>query len=198
MPSAWVIQPAKLACLLRCADAVQIDQRRAPRFSYALHNPTASSRQHWDAQQLGQPVVKVGDLPTELIFTSQFDFTAAKADAWWIAFDLIRVADRELRTCYQFMKRKGFDTLQVDRIAGASSPTDLQHHVRTVGWRPVNAEVRVTDVASIIRLFGGTQLYGADASVPLREAIQNASDAVRARLAMSKEELYSRTDTCST
>jgi len=48
----------KIACLLRCADAIQIDQRRASAFPFAIHAPQGESLLHWQAQQLAQPVVQ--------------------------------------------------------------------------------------------------------------------------------------------
>jgi Histidine kinase-, DNA gyrase B-, and HSP90-like ATPase len=84
----------------------------------------------------------------------------------------------------------GLPAFTVDRVGGAESPRQLAHHIRTSGWRPVVAEVRVTNVEEIIRLFGGRALYGRDLSVPLRELIQNASDAVRARRAWKNDPWY--------
>jgi hypothetical protein len=77
-----------------------------------------------------------------------------------------------------------------DRVAGAESPLQLERHIRTADWRPVSAEVRVSSVEQMVRLFGGPLLYGRDPSVPLRELIQNASDAVRARRALVTDPLY--------
>jgi hypothetical protein len=45
----------------------------------------------------------------------------------------------------------------------------------------VDARVQVTDVVTLAQNLGGEQLYGDDKTVPLRELIQNAADAVRAR-----------------
>ncbi len=106
MPQDWTIQPLKIACLLRCADAIQIDQRRAPAFALAIHAPKGQSLLHWLAQQLAQPAVKEEEDggPGCLIFTSQGDFTEENADAWWIAHDLVKIAHGELQGCYQLMK----------------------------------------------------------------------------------------------
>lgn len=41
--------------------------------------------------------------------------------------------------------------------------------------------MRVTDVSSLVERLGGRALYGDDPTVPLRELLQNAIDAVRAR-----------------
>ena len=192
MPEAWKMRPVKLACLLRCADAIQIDQRRAPAFAFALHAPQGLSRLHWLAQQLAQPsVINDGGVgPHAIEFTSQNDFTEENADAWWIAYGLIRTANEELQGCYQIMKDLDLPSFAVDRVAGAEGPLQLARHVRTSGWQPINAEVRVSSVEQIVNLFGGRLLYGRDPVVPLRELIQNASDAVRARRALNLDPHY--------
>lgn len=109
MPQEWLIQPVKIACLLRCADAIQIDQRRTPAFAFAIHTPQGQSRVHWLAQQLAQPFVRPepDGGPGALVFTSQQDFTEDNADAWWIAHDLIKNANEELQGCYQIMRDTG-------------------------------------------------------------------------------------------
>ena len=61
------------------------------------------------------------------------------------------------------------------------SPEALSKIVRTDGWRPVNAKIQVSDVPHIITTLGGPKLYGNDPLVPLRELIQNALDAIKAR-----------------
>jgi hypothetical protein len=93
MPQDWPVQAVKLACLLRCSDAIQIDQRRAPAFAFAIHDPEGESALHWLAQQLAQPVVicDPGGGPGRLLFTSQTDFTEDRADAWWIAHDFVSI-----------------------------------------------------------------------------------------------------------
>ena len=53
--------------------------------------------------------------------------------------------------------------------------------MRAEGWDPVDAKLKVSDVADLIRLLGGAHLYGDDPLVPIRELLQNASDAVQAR-----------------
>ena len=102
MPQEWSIQAVKSACLLRCSDAIQIDQTRASAFALAIHAPQGQSLLHWLAQQLAQPIVKpeTDGGPGVLVFTSQSDFTEDKADAWWIAHDLIKNANEELQGCY--------------------------------------------------------------------------------------------------
>jgi hypothetical protein len=59
----------------------------------------------------------------------------------------------------------------------------LKETVPTDGWQPVEARVRVSNVAEVAKSLGGENLYGQHSRriVPLRELIQNACDAVRAR-----------------
>jgi Histidine kinase-, DNA gyrase B-, and HSP90-like ATPase len=191
MPQEWTIKAVKLAFLLRCSDVIQIDQRRAPAFALGVHAPEGPSALHWLAQQLGQPVVMPDtDGPGALRFTSQNDFAEDKADAWWVAHDLIKLANEELQGCHQIMRSMDLQAFTVDRIAGAESPQQLGRFIRTAGWRPVSVDVRVTNVQQIVRLFGGEVLYGRDPAVPLRELIQNAADAVRPRRAWAKNDPF--------
>jgi hypothetical protein len=72
-PSEWSIDLLKLACILRTADAANIDERRAPGFLFALRRDEMSefSRKHWIFQnKLTQPQRR-GD---SLIFASATSF----------------------------------------------------------------------------------------------------------------------------
>ena len=58
LPSSWVVDPVKLACLLRISDAAHIDQRRAPGFLWTLLHPSGEAARHWGFQaKLGKPVL---------------------------------------------------------------------------------------------------------------------------------------------
>src|SRR3546814_5786131 len=46
-----VVDKVKLACLLRVADAIHLDSRRAPRFIRTITNPTGVSALHWAFQE---------------------------------------------------------------------------------------------------------------------------------------------------
>lgn len=181
----WTVDPIKIACLLRCADAVQIDQSRAPDFSYALLRLKGLSEQHWRAQnRLSAPLVDRNDSPEALIFTSTNAFGPDDADAWWVAYDAITMANRELQNCYRLLTDLKKPSFAIKRIKDADSPERLAEHVETRNWRPVAVQVKVGKVERLIEMFGGAQLYGNDNSVPLREMIQNAADAIRARRAL--------------
>ncbi|MBF0395042.1 MAG: ATP-binding protein, partial [Alphaproteobacteria bacterium] len=61
------------------------------------------------------------------------------------------------------------------------SPERLAKHIRTQGWEPADARLTVSDVPAIVEMLGGKKLYGDNPTVALRELIQNACDAIRAR-----------------
>lgn len=181
MPDSWSIRPILLALLLRCADAVQLDQSRTPDFLFGLLRLRGVSRDHWLAQnRLSTPTIDPLD-PGALLFTSTRTFDSDVADAWWIAFEALQMANGELQAADAMLRDFQLPPFAVRRIRGADSPLRLAEHVRVSGWQPVPAEVKITDVAKVVGTFGGQQLYGNDYSVPLRELVQNAADAVRLR-----------------
>jgi len=181
MPAEWTIRPVFLACILRCADACQVDASRAPAFLQGLIKPSAGSIPHWDAQSRLNTPTKMRDDPETLLFTSSSDFPPSDAKAWWIANDLIGNADKELMRCDALLRDLALPALCVRRVAGAQSPSRLSEHVKVTGWHPVDAKVKVSDVGRVVDLFGGYKLYGHSVLIPLRELIQNAADAVRLR-----------------
>ncbi len=185
-PSEWAVNPIKLACLLRCADAVQIDQERAPDFSYALLRLKGLSESHWRGQnRLAVPTVS-RDAAEALLFTSTRAFRPADADAWWIGHDAIVIANRELEACARLMKDLRIDPFAITRVQDADSPMRLAKHVQVDGWRPVAAEIKVASVDQLVAMLGGEHLYGRDLAVPLRELVQNAADAIRARAGLEQ------------
>jgi hypothetical protein len=186
-PQGWAVDPIKLACLLRCADAVQIDQERAPDFSYALLRLKGLSESHWRGQnRLAVPTVD--PRATEaLLFTSTRSFGPGDADAWWIACDAIAMANRELVASARLLRDLGIKPFAITRVQDAEAPGRLARHVQVSGWRPVAAEIKIARIDHVVAILGGEHLYGRDLAVPLRELIQNADDAIRARREMEKE-----------
>lgn len=168
----------KVACLLRVADAMHLDQRRAPAFDFALVQPSGVSADHWKFQErMAKPFVQ----RDALVYTAQPSFEADAADAWWTAFDTLQMVDRELRDVDRVLRDHQKDTLVVRRVEGAHSPSDLARTVETVGWTPVDSTVRVSDVPKIVATLGGSKLYGESFTAPIRELIQNGLDAITAR-----------------
>jgi hypothetical protein len=55
-PNDWTLDEIKVACMLRCADAAHIDDRRAPSLLYALRRPQGIADTHWRFQnKLNKP-----------------------------------------------------------------------------------------------------------------------------------------------
>jgi hypothetical protein len=189
-PTEWRIDPIKLACLLRCADALHIDSFRAPDFLHALLHRKGASFNHWQAQNwLARPDLdQSDDLESTVIITSTRPFEEQNAESWWVAFDAITLADKEIRSANALLESRSFKhtapPFRVRRIKGIESPERLARFVEAKGWTPCTAEIHVGNVESLVRTLGGEQLYngsGAPLGVALRELIQNARDAVRAR-----------------
>lgn len=183
-PREWTIDPIKLACILRCADAANIDETRAPSYLYAMRRPDGVSDDHWGFQNQLLAARRNGDA---LEFRSKRPFDDTQATKWWLAHDCIRYLDSELARCaalLEDMRRKAFPTR---RVASAGNPNRLKQYIEVRGWTPVNTDIRVTNVKTLVEHLGGKQLYGDNPIVPLRELIQNAADAIRARRVLDAE-----------
>jgi hypothetical protein len=183
----WSIDTVKLSCILRCADACAIDERRAPLMAHVLEQPQGVSREHWIFQAFLNPA----HLPSGqegLVFRSKRPMKREEMNAWWQAYDAINVADRELRDCDRLLKYRAGQRdhareipLAAKRVEGAGDTAGLAKLVMVDGWQPIDTAVRVGDPLALIERFGGKHLYGNDHTAPVRELVQNAADAVRAR-----------------
>lgn len=183
-PNDWTVDRLKLACLLRTSDAAHLDSRRAPSFLRILRKPGAYADLHWKFQSAISQIQRAGD---RLVFTSGHGFSIEDAPAWWIGFELLQLCDRELQQVDSLFQDLGRAyRFGVRSVAGVEEPSRLKRHIPTVDWDPIDVSVRVSNVATLVRNIGGKQLYGRDREVPLRELIQNASDAVRARRLLEK------------
>jgi hypothetical protein len=177
-PADWSVDVLKVACLLRIADANHVDARRAPQFLRTLIRPAAGSDDHWAFQgRLPRPVVE----NEALVFTSGSAFPEREANAWWVCFDTINMINKELIHVDAFLAASGRRRLAARRVEGAESPRAFRRFVRTEGWEPVDTRLHVSDVPSLVELLGGRALYGNNPQAVLRELLQNAADAVRAR-----------------
>ncbi|EGW21506.1 HD domain-containing protein [Methylobacter tundripaludum] len=190
-PSSWVVDPIKIACLLRCADAAHIDSRRAPDFLYALVRRHGVSLQHWQAQnRLSQVGPSHSDPENRtLLFTSCSAFPIDEADAWWVAYDAICLVQRELQNSNQLLSsRLGTSSksplFKMQHVEGVDNPANASKHIRVTGWMPCSVSVHVSDMQRLIERLGGEQLYGAGCDklkIVIREMLQNSRDAVVAR-----------------
>jgi hypothetical protein len=173
------VDRVKLACLLRLADAIHLDQRRAPRFLRALTKPQGISALHWSFQErLAAPHIE----HEAIVFTAGAPFQIEDADAWWLAYDTISAVNRELQNVDLLMQNRGKGLVfRARRVKGAGSPESLAKTIRTRGWRPVDTQLKVSDIPKVVETLGGAKLYGDDPTVVLRELIQNGADAIQAR-----------------
>ncbi|MGJ5754559.1 HD domain-containing protein [Streptomyces puniciscabiei] len=180
-PGEWTLDKLKLACVLRLADATQIDARRAPEFLFSLRDPQGGSREHWRFQvHVSQPVLD-GD---RVRYSSNRPFLPEDTGAWWLALDHLRAVDRELKAVDALLHDHGQHRLAARAVAGVDAPERFAQHFRVQGWRPIDATVKVSDVPALVKSLGGEQLYGDQPEVAVRELIQNAQDAVLARQAL--------------
>ena len=179
------VDKVKLACLLRVADALNLDARRAPRFIRAIAQPSGSSELHWSFQErLARPHIE----HDAVVFTTGNSFDREDAEAWWLAYDTLNAVDRELNDVDQLLQSGGREEFKARRVKGAGSPEKMSRTVTTRDWRPVDARLQVSDVPRIVENLGGANLYGDDPTVALRELIQNAADAIQARRRLESRE----------
>jgi hypothetical protein len=168
----------KLACLLRVADAMHIDRRRAPPFLRKLLNPNGVSALHWTFQErMAVPYVSDG----ALVYSAAPAFGLEVAEAWWLAFDTLHMIDGELQQVDHLLESRNDRRLNAHRVKGINSSGAMSRLVETDGWDPVDARVRISDVPKIVKTLGGEKLYGDEPRVALRELLQNSADAIRAR-----------------
>jgi hypothetical protein len=177
-PPTWTVDPLKLSCLLRVADAAHLDARRAPAFLRAIRPPHGESLAHWSFQEKLLQPMQNGD---RLVYSSAQTFGHAEAGSWWLCFDALQALDRELTGTDAILTDCYRPKFRVRGVQGAEDAPRLSKWVKTDGWVPVDTRIRVSDVAELASRLGGAQLYGEDNLVPLRELIQNASDAISAR-----------------
>ncbi|AUC52284.1 hypothetical protein CDO87_03360 [Sagittula sp. P11] len=178
LPPSWVVNERKLGCLIRCADAAQVDRTRAPIMAYAALGPSGVSDLHWRAQNKLNRLTRTKDA---INFTSSTSFSVDDADAWWVAYDLALLLDREIKSSNAILGDMGLESFAAARVSGVVSPAEFSERVRTTSWRPIDASIKISDPLLMARTLGGRNLYGPSQIVPFRELVQNSVDAVRAK-----------------
>ncbi|KNH43444.1 hypothetical protein ACS73_25985 [Pseudomonas lini] len=188
LPYSWTVDPIKIACLLRVADAAHISNARAPDFLLALNRRVGISLNHWLAQnKISGPQRDLSD-PTgaSVVYTSTMPYLEGEADAWWVAYDTILMIDSEIKACNELLESRTpvvSKPFQVRTVAGAGRIDSFQSYIRVSGWTPYNTQLHVSDIERLVGSLGGEKLYGDDRKleVVLRELIQNSRDAIVAR-----------------
>lgn len=178
-PANWTVDMLKVAVLLRTADAAHIDAKRAPRFLMFINQPQGISNDHWLFQaRLHQP--KCDLERRELVFSGS-PFPEKELSSWWLAFDSACLANKELAAADMLLRdNHRTQRLAARSVTGTHSPEAFASHVPCDGWHPVDTNIKITDIKSIVERFGGEKLYGDNPSAALRELLQNAVDAVHA------------------
>lgn len=187
-PTEWTIDPIKISCLLRLADASQIDSRRADPLHTPHRLPQGSSMDHWIFQER---MLTPQRIDGRLVYTSAAALEYKDADAWWLSYDTAKMVDNELRKVDALCADLSRPRFTVSAVAGVESAERFAQFVPTSGWRPLDARPRITNSAHVISTLGGSQLYGAslnERETPIRELIANALDATRARRAAIGED----------
>lgn len=182
-PRDWRINPMKLACIMRCADAGHIDAKRAPDYLLKLLTVNGVSRDHWIAQnRLSQIDTDMED-GERVIITSDIDFKESDFAAWNVAWDAVQVLDHEIKASNELLREHRIDEFQAKRVCGAESRQNLSRYIKTDGWMPCDASIHISNVEGLIKNLGGEKLYGKEyhLEIVLRELIQNARDAIVAR-----------------
>lgn len=177
-PNEWTIDPLKLACILRVVDAAQIDDRRAPSFLRALRKPSDVSDIHWNFQQkMYKPTIS----NNRLVYTSKSAFTIQEIESWWVCYDTLCMIDKELRDVDSLLIDKQKIRFKVNGVVSVENTIRLTEHIEVKHWVPTDTNIRVGNVPRLVHNLGGKKLYGDNPTIPLRELVQNSSDAIRAR-----------------
>ncbi|MBF0395041.1 MAG: ATP-binding protein, partial [Alphaproteobacteria bacterium] len=114
LPGGWAIDPVKIACLLRTADAAHLDARRAPRFMMAITRPGGHSARHWSFQnKLARPTRR----DASLVYTSGASFGLEDAEAWWLCFDALCGLRKELDDVDILLEETQRPRFQVRQVA---------------------------------------------------------------------------------
>lgn len=177
-PVDWKVDGLYLACLLRVADAAHLDSTRAPDLLAAIRDLPSESREHWLFQSRLQRPYPENE---KLTFTASSGFSRNEIGAWWLAYDTLRMVDQELKSADTMLISQGRQPFAVRGVAHIESPSSFAVVAECIDWEPIEARVKVGDVAGLVRRLGGAELYGHDWTVALREIISNGCDAVRAR-----------------
>jgi PKD repeat protein len=182
-PVSWRINPIKLACLIRCADAGHIDAGRAPDYLLKLLAINGISRNHWIAQNRLSQIDTDMQNKEKVVISSNISFKESDFAAWNVANDAVQVLDHEIKISNALLKKYKINQFQAKGVSGAESRQNLSQYIQTDGWIPCDTNIHISNVEGLIKNIGGEKLYGKEykLEVALRELIQNARDSIVAR-----------------
>ncbi|MEC3957122.1 ATP-binding protein [Nocardia sp. CDC153] len=177
-PRSWIVDPLKIACLLRVADISHIDATRAPSFLHRIRKIDGDSAIHWTFQENIRSPILEND---RLTYTATRRFRIDEAESWWLCVETLRNIDETLRAVDNLLADKQKDRFAAKSVAFADDIRMLSKQIPTDGWYPIDARIKVNDVISLVKRLGGQELYGNNPKVALRELVTNSADAIRAR-----------------
>jgi len=178
LPNNWRINNVKIACLLRLADYINLDYRRAPDLPFTFLELDSISKQHWTFQnKMNRPIL----IKDALVFESLEEFGINEIDAWWLAYNTLSSINWEIKQINDMLLEFNLDEFPCKRIKGIETPEELRNYIKTKDWEPVDTQLRISNVKYLIERFGGNKLYGDRPYIPIRELIQNSRDAIIAK-----------------
>lgn len=184
-PKDWEINVLKLASILRIADAIHITSDRVPFSLWITHRfSDVESKKHW---QFHKKLSGISVDKGRLVYQSSSPFTKNERESWWLCYDTLKMINQELLDVDALFSRHNIPSLGAYCVKNIDSPKSISRQIEVEGWTPVESQMKVTNVSGLINSLGGSALYGNNDFVPLRELVQNASDAIRAKRLMDEK-----------
>lgn len=185
-PKDWGINVLKLASILRIADAIHITSDRVPFSLWITHRfSDDESEKHW---QFHKKLSGIRVDKGRLVYQSSSPFTKNERESWWLCYDTLKMINQELLDVDALFSRHDIPSLGAYCVKNIDSPRSISRQIEAEGWTPVESQMKVTNVSGLINSLGGAALYGNNDFVPLRELVQNASDAIRAKRLMDERD----------
>src|SRR5690606_38241557 len=130
-PTEWTIDNVKLACLLRLADFIRIDDRRAPTLQYSMIKPKGISNDHWNFQnKLNRALYE----DERICFLSHTKFKYTDSEAWWLAFNTLKEIDKEIKSVDNLLIDLKLKRFQTKGVKGIETPGLCSNYLQTESW----------------------------------------------------------------
>lgn len=164
-----------VASLLRILDFSDMSRERARPFERRMREPlSALSTAHWDAQEsIAGPLRE----DNYLVFSSLRPVTSV--EGWWTFYEMAAGLDNEILEIGELLQTRmcSADRFQLKGVKNVRTPQAFATLVETAGFEPVDVRFRPDSISRIVSILGGESLYGRDPYAPIRELLQNATDA---------------------
>ena len=164
-----------VASLLRILDFADMSRERARPFERRMREPlSALSTAHWDAQEnIAGPLRE----DNYLVFSSLRPI--ASVEGWWTFYEMAAGLDNEILEVGELLQTRmcSAERFQLKGVKNVRTPQAFATLVETAGFEPVDVRFRPDSISRIVSILGGESLYGKDPYAPIRELLQNATDA---------------------